>query len=271
MSQIARQLRDNLDDVDLWEVYGDELQEQGDPRGEMIAWSVSLARTPSGATAAAIRKWLVAHSTWAIPISQERIEAVREPVKRHNVARVDLSMGHARHVELAIQGSDDAVRTWWTERLTQAVADPLLQFLPSAHVHVLYEGAAAVAFHTVRWPLRSLTVWADDCPLPSPAALATACPELERLSIDGWVESTTALAHPQLQRIAWTLGHIHDEPDDEALAWLLQATLPKLTELIVDRRLSSELQEALTARFGAIVVAVAGRDRTRYIAHPATP
>ena len=273
MSRVEDQLSSNLDDVALWEVYGDELQERGDPRGEMIAWSVSLSRNPSGATAAEIRNWLLTHVSWAEPVSQDCLEAVLEPLRRRNVARVELAMGHVRHLDLVIEGSDESVCAWWAARLSKAAADPLVQFMHSAQLQILGSGAAAGAFSAPRWPVRALTVWADDCALPSPADLAKACPYLQALSIDGRVESAAPLAHTTVRRIAWTLGHAYEdeELDDEAVdadvGWLLGASLPALTELIVDRRLSTSRQEALTSRFGSIVRVLPGRYRGRFAAH----
>lgn len=155
MSRVEAELRDNLDDMALWEVYGDELQERGDPRGEMIAWSVSLARNPSGATAEEIRNWLRSHVTWAEPVSQDCLEAVREPLQRRNLIRVELSMGHAQHLRLTSHGPKEEVSAWWAEHLSLVAGDPLVQFLTSAHFE-LGSAAATDAFCASAWPLRAL-------------------------------------------------------------------------------------------------------------------
>lgn len=278
MSRVEAELRDNLHDTALWEVYGDELQERGDPRGEMIAWSVSLVRNPSAATAEEIRKWLHSHVTWAEPVSQDCLEAVREPLQRCNLIRVELSMGHAQHLRLTSHGRKSEVGAWWADHLSLAAGDPLVQFVGSAHFE-LGSSAATDAFCASTWPIRALTVWANWRALPAPADLAGACPRLEALSLDGPVESTTRLVHTDLSRIAWTLGDsgdFDDEDDEDDVeidagegAWLLDANLPALRELIVDRRLPDAVQEALSAKYGPVLRSVPGRDRVSHVAHSA--
>jgi len=247
MDPLARQLREALDDLELWQVYGDQLQEAGDPTGEMIAWSIALARTPSARTAECIRVWMDTHVPWAQAVSHNRLEAVLEPVQRRNLAGVELAMGHARHLYLQMQGEDSAVVQWWSDLLPEVAADSLLQFVRTARLDA-FDREPVDAFLAERWPLRALTMRVHEGEV-SPRALLGSCPELQGWAFEGFLRPDGPVGHQELLRLTWMLPwHPDEEPE---VAWLLDAALPRLELLQLDHRLHGDHTPKLERRFGS--------------------
>jgi len=68
--ELERAIHDNPDDLDAWAVYGDWLQEQGDPRGELVSLEVLAARGQDNDASAKRREQLFAthRDAWVGPV-----------------------------------------------------------------------------------------------------------------------------------------------------------------------------------------------------------
>jgi uncharacterized protein (TIGR02996 family) len=202
-------------------VYGDWLQERGDPRGELIAVQQQL-RGASGSSATSLRRrenaLLAEHSSiWYGTLDEilyERTYSQRAPL------RMEWRLGFFDEIEVR-HSEDGTTHSPWSKEPTRKVSE-ILQALRELHsarfvTRVILGGFAANYAPAIRvlatgWPetLRSFTITGqlggESTPntyrIGSLVAFCKAHPQLEQLTLYLRTELPGAIELPRLQQLA---------------------------------------------------------------------
>ena len=194
-------------DDDAWAVYGDLLSAEGDPRGEIIALSLSVEPDAEAHVAHLIKK--------------------HEPLwleERARRARREYEYGFLR--EFVCAGSRSRAGLPMLYTLLRSSAARFLRTLKLGFDNVSFRSIVdQIAAHPPRG-LRSLSieVFSDIAPDDDPHPLLSSLPHLQSLFLDT-SDGTLALSHDKLETL-WVMEH--SPCFDQQLG---QAVLPKLTSL----------------------------------------
>ncbi len=231
--ELERAIFEDRDDAQAWQVFGDWLQGQGDPRGEAIALSFA-------GDGGQLEKLIATHEgVWLGGLYESVLRSRRAPHSTHAKpeASVEWKHGFLHHVRIAAHYGRDPKG--------QRKVEALLE-LPSARfLHSLTIGLYAIGWNTYeglaqlldgKLPmLRHLHV--GDCEyeeamisssmIPDVDELLRALPSLHSLTLRGGMGATSSLAHDQLRSMVLQSGGI----SPELTRALGAGTFPKLERL----------------------------------------
>jgi uncharacterized protein (TIGR02996 family) len=221
----------NPDDREVWLVYADWLQSQGDPRGEIIAIDIAYERA-SGAERARLKResarLYIAHKAY--------ISAGLEPLKS------TLIIPNA-HAERWRRGFLEALATYDSPAPLMAVAPrvPACRFLRTLSVDVVSDASRFIdaMLGIDRWPslrtLRFSGMWRRFSGAPQ---LMPRLPSLKALDIEGPAVRELELSWAGLERLRLRPARF---PGMHPTGLRLRLDLPDLTLLDLDVRSSDEI------------------------------
>ncbi|MBA3395000.1 MAG: TIGR02996 domain-containing protein [Deltaproteobacteria bacterium] len=220
-------IRENLDDVDAFSVYGDWLTERGDPRGELVALQIALASQYDGATAQRVEtllelygyEWL-GNLAWTLP-------GVADVTWRNGfVDRVVLGQADDRDAEWEMGSHDIA------SDLREIGHLPSTRFVRSLEIRPrqFWDDNVIETIGALQRPLRSLSISTNEYShLGEFAAAYPALSQLEELRLESRSFQLGAIELPALRSIELATRGLTRENLDSLRA----ARWPHLEKLIV--------------------------------------
>lgn len=232
----------NPTDLDAWSVYGDWLQTQGDPRGELVALEVAKARGQDGLQEKIDALVLRHRAEWLGPMLAEELEKEGEAWQGHvldlewrfgflwrakvrtiydwegptvlELLRALLDASASRFLfELSIGLTDAEGETEFSDEI-RAVAE-----VERPSLRRVYVG-------DFEFPDETEISWTE---VGDVSPLYVACPNLEWLKVQGGGIELGTLAHPKLKALTVHTGGL----PEAAVRSIAQADLPNLTDLEV--------------------------------------
>ena len=223
---LEQQILDNLDDDSARLVYGDWLQQQGDPLGELVVRQASD-------NARAAKRLLAEYGTFFFGPAEEYMRLFKAEYHLGFIRSITLTRERKIELEWPI------VVGWLLER-------PIARFVEHVQIGPIASEArnpeAAIWDVLVRAPrpaLRTLGITAKDTRFGEPidlAPLEDIAPRLQELRIEGMrIRADAPLAHPALTRLVLAV----DTADPLFAACVEQSSLPALVDLTITTRWGS--------------------------------
>lgn len=230
--ELERAIFEDRDDAHAWQVFGDWLQGQGDPRGEAIALSFAGDKDP-------LQKLIATHEgVWLGGLYESVLRSRRErSAHARPESTVEWRHGFLHHVRIAAH--------WEHDPKCQRKVEALLELPTSRFLHSLAIGVYAIGWNSYdglaqlldgKLPmLRHLHV--GDCEyeeamistsmVPDVDLLLRALPSLHTLTLRGGMAASSSLAHDELRSLVIQSGGV----GPELTRALGAGTFPKLERL----------------------------------------
>lgn len=218
---LEQQILDNLDDDSARLVYGDWLQQQGDPLGELVV-------RQSSNNARVAKRLLTEHGTFFFGPAEEYVKLFKVEYRLGFIRSITLTRERKLELEWPV------VASWLLERpIARFVEQVQIGPIASAVQNVEAGVWNALLAHE-RPALRALgiatkvTRYGEAIDL----ALVAHAPRLRELRIEGMRVQPGAFAHPSLERLELLL----ESAPPELAAALVASSLPALRELAITTR-----------------------------------
>jgi uncharacterized protein (TIGR02996 family) len=241
-AELEAQICQRPDDPEPYLVYGDWLQEQQDPRGQLIAIQAQLAESPTAELQAAEKMLLRKGGTYFVPEALAR--ALKLPRSSGPRCEVAWGNGFFAHVRLARDITASAKSIDIDVVARAVLGHPSARFLRSLAIGPLgtrsynYEPIVRAIASRPHPVLRELHV-GDFAPTDSElagtragdvSALFEAAPALDKLTLKaGQLAIVAPLEHARLRELSVTAAHL----GADSLSAITTADLPALESLAV--------------------------------------